>query len=513
MSFLGVIILLTAVVNLVFAGIVFFHSKRDKISIFYALIAFFASLWALATLFFGDFKIAFFGHYIAGSLSYLSFFWFSVYYPERIIKSLFFPIAVTVGNFISLAIVPTSIFLGWGYGFFVIYLSFVFIATEVFMFQKYRLSADIVKVRLTYLIDGTLIAGTLGIFLNLILPWLGNSSFFNFGPIFVTASFTGMSIYTLMRYKLFNVRVVAAEAFVILLVLSLFTRLAAQGWSGVLDWAVFIFSIIFGFLLIRSVMREVKDKEKIAELARNLEKSNEELKKLDQAKSEFISIASHQLRAPLTAIKGYISLLVEGSFGVLPEKAQEPLKRSFSSAQQLVSLVSDLLNLSRIESGKIKYEFGETILADVITGALKELENVAQKSGIGVEFLPSNQNTKVRGDKSKLHEVFINLLDNAIKYSKGGSIKIGARVEGIGSSKKVIISISDNGIGISKDEIQKLFSKFGRTEESQKMRPDGMGIGLYFVKRIVEDHQGKIWVESEGIGKGSTFFVELPTFS
>ncbi len=497
---------------MVFAGIVFLQSKRDKVEIFYALIAFFASLWALATLFFLDFRIAFWGHYIAGSLSYLSFFWFSVYYPVRTIKSLVFPIAVTLGNFVILAIVPTPSFLEWGYGVFVIYLSFVYVSTEVFMFQKFRLSTDIDKVRLSYLIDGTLVAGTLGIFLNLILPWMGNFNFFKFGPIFVTASFTGVSIYTLIKFKLFNIKVIAAEIFTILMVMILLLKfLSSAGGATLSNGIVLLFSVIFGIFLIRSVLLEVRNKEKIEELAQKLQRSNEELKKLDQAKSEFISIASHQLRAPLTAIKGYISMLIEGSFGIVPEKAVEPLKRTFSSAQQLVSLVSDLLNLSRIESGKIKYEFGEVALSVVISDAVKELENVAQKSGIGVEFSAGEGNIKVRGDKSKLHEVFINLLDNAIKYSKGGTIKIG--VKGQGSSQTVVTFVSDNGIGISQSEIPKLFSKFGRTEESQKMRPDGMGIGLYFVKRIVEDHGGKIWVESEGVGKGSTFFVELPAFS
>lgn len=494
MSFLETSILVTAVVNMVFAGIIFLQSKRDRVEVFYALIAFFASLWALATLFFGNFKIAFWGHYIAGSLSYLSFFWFSIYYPARIIKSLSFPVAVTIGNFLTLALVPTQFFLEWGYGVFVIYLSFVYVATEVFMFQKYKISGDIEKVRLSYLIDGTLIAGTLGIFLNLILPWMGNFNFFKLGPIFVTASFTGVSIYTLMKFKLFNVKVIAAEIFTILMVMVLFLKFAsAQGGSIITNGITLLFAVIFGILLIRSVIQEVR--------------SNEELTKLDQAKSEFISIASHQLRAPLTAIKGYISLLIEGSFGAVPEKAREPLRRTFSSAQKLVSLVSDLLNLSRIESGKIKYEFGEVVLVDAINDAVKELETIAEKAGIGIEFFPENSNIKIRGDKSKLHEVFINLLDNAIKYSKGGAIKI----ESKGSSEKVLVSIADNGIGINPNEISKLFSKFGRTEESQKLRPEGMGIGLYFVKRIVEDHKGKIWVESPGIGKGSTFFVELPS--
>ena len=496
-----------ATLNFVFAGIVFFQSARDKIAVLYALIAFFASLWAVATLFFEDQRIAFLGHYIAGNLAYLSFFWFSLYYPTRTIKSLGFPFCVTLINFFVLAMVPTQLFFLWGYAVFVIFLSFIYITTEVFMFQKYRISSGLDKVRLSYLIEGTLIAGTLGIFLNLILPWMGNLSFFKLGPIFVTASFTGMSIYTLIRYRLFNVRVVAAEIFVILLVLSLLVRLASYGWSGILDWAVFSFSIVLGFFLIRSVIGEVRSKEKIEELASELKERNEELKKLDKAKSEFISIASHQLRSPLTIIKGYISMILEGSFGEVSEKCKEPLKRTFVSSELLVSLISDLLNLSRIESGKIKYDFKDINLNSIVTGAINELEEIAKDGEVRVEFLDNkSKSIQVNGDEGKLHEVFMNLLDNAIKYSPKGRVEIKI----FESDGKALISFTDNGIGVSKEDIGKIFSKFGRTEASQRIRPDGMGIGLYFVRRVVDDHKGRVWMESKGEGRGSTFFVELP---
>jgi len=399
----------------------------------------------------------------------------------------------------------------WGYWIFAIYFVAYFFGSLIVLFRRWRVAPEPLKRNIGFIIWSVLSAGILGVIFNLVLPspFFAEWRFTWLGPIF-TAIIVGTLSYAIARHRLLNVRVIAAEMLSVGIIFILFMEalFAKTEQERILRFVFFAIAAFFSSFLVRSVRREVEQKEQLESLAKDLEFANTELKKLDQAKSEFISIASHQLRAPLTAIKGYVSLLIEGSFGVVPKKAQEPLRRAFSSAQQLVSLVSDLLNLSRIESGKIKYEFTKTNLGEVITEAVQELETVAQKSGIGVESVPVNLNVKVRGDKSKLHEVFMNLLDNAIKYSKEGNIKIKTSEKG----KNILISITDNGIGISKNEIPKLFSKFGRTEESQKMRPDGMGIGLYFVKRIVEDHNGKIWVESEGIGKGSTFFVELPAF-
>ena len=273
----------------------------------------------------------------------------------------------------------------------------------------------------------------------------------------------------------------------------------------------FIIVSIFGMLLIRSVLQEVRSREKIERLAKDLEEANEELKKLDMAKSEFISLAGHQLRAPMTAIKGYTSMLIEGSFGKVAERSKEALERIFTSTEILTKLTSELLDLSRIETGKMKYDFNSVNIAEIIQNILKELEMNARNGQIALKFKNETKNDiKVWGDKNKIHEVIINLIDNAIKYSgEGKNVVIWLRNPVHGSSG-ALVAVEDFGIGIRQEEISKLFGKFARTEESKKIRPDGMGLGLYFAKKIVEDHKGEIWAESKGQGKGSTFFVELP---
>ena len=225
----------------------------------------------------------------------------------------------------SLPLTERFVFNPYGYALFVIFLAFIFFSTEVLMIRNFVKASSSDRLRLGYLIAGTIFAGSLGILLNLVLPWTGNFSFFPSGPIFVTIFFTGAGLYTLLRHQLFNIRVIAAEIFVILLVITFSIRLILSSTSSdlSLNAAVLALAVGFGILLIRAVIKEVRDKEQIAKLAEKLEAANEELKKLDQAKSEFISIASHQLRAPLTVIRGYVAMLLEGSYGEITDKGKE----------------------------------------------------------------------------------------------------------------------------------------------------------------------------------------------
>src|SRR3990167_5254781 len=322
--------------------------------------------------------------------------------------------------------------------------------------------------------------------------------------------------YSALRYGLMNVKIIFTEAFAALLVLILVARSLTSETNT--DLTVNILTLasvtVFVYLLVKSVIREVEQREKIESLAAELSSANEELKKLDAAKSEFISIAGHQLRTPLTVIKGYTSMVLEGSFGKIPDSIKESLNRVLISSTTLAKLVTDLLDLSRIESGKIRYEFKEIKLEDIIHGVLQELEETAKTKNIPLVYKNENvTDSRLMGDFDKLHEVVINIVDNAIKYSEHGSVELVLRKLGPGNSQRLALSVKDSGIGVKPEDIPKLFGKFVRSENAKRIRPDGMGLGLYIVKRIVEDHKGHVRVESEGVGKGSTFSVELPALS
>ncbi|MDD4304587.1 MAG: ATP-binding protein [Patescibacteria group bacterium] len=240
-----------------------------------------------------------------------------------------------------------------------------------------------------------------------------------------------------------------------------------------------------------------------------LKDANIHLKKLDQAKSEFLSIASHQLRTPLTGIKGYLSMIIEGDYGKVPDRLLKIIKEVFEAGDRMSRLVNVFLNVSRIESGRLKLDFSEVDIASVIDRCIKDLESNAKKKNIVLNFKDSRsddkKDKKINADPDKLKDTILNLIDNAIKYTEKGSVV----VELSNDKNNVIVKIKDTGIGLSDSEIDRLFSKFSRGDDSAKINTDGSGLGLYIARKIVEAHDGKIWVESEGKGKGSTFQFTL----
>ena len=233
---------------------------------------------------------------------------------------------------------------------------------------------------------------------------------------------------------------------------------------------------------------------------------NGKLKGLDKLKTEFLSLASHQLRSPLTAIKGYASMLTEGSFGKMDEKQDVAVKRIYTSAQGLVSIVEDLLNVSKIEQGGMKYEFMTTELSKSVTDLYNEMKIPAESKGLELTLdIPPYEKFIVNADPTKLKQVFLNLTDNSIKYTPKGFVKLSLRHEG----SNIVFAVSDNGVGISPETMGKLFGKFNRGEGG-KLNTGGSGLGLYLAREIARVHKGDIVIESEGLGKGSTFKVVIP---
>jgi len=267
--------------------------------------------------------------------------------------------------------------------------------------------------------------------------------------------------------------------------------------------------------LYKQNLEVVKLNKKLEELRMRLEQSNldlevanDKLKSLDTLKSEFLSLASHQLRSPLTAIKGYASMLIEGSFDKLTVKNTEPIKRIYTSAQDLTNIVEDLLNVSKIEQGGMKYEFMPTNLSDIAQKLFHEMEISAQNKHITLTFeTPKYDECMASTDPTKIKQVFLNVVDNSIKYTpEGGTVAMKLMRDGKNS---IIFAVSDNGMGISPETKAKLFEKFSRGEGS-KVNTGGSGLGLYLAKQIAIAHKGDIEVESEGLGTGATFKVILP---
>ncbi|MDD5110062.1 MAG: ATP-binding protein [Patescibacteria group bacterium] len=249
-------------------------------------------------------------------------------------------------------------------------------------------------------------------------------------------------------------------------------------------------------------------KDEVEKATRELRAANLELKRLDASKSEFISIASHQLRTPLTIIKGFISMINEQAFGKVPPLIGKQLAKVYEANERLIGLVEDLLNISRIESGRQSYTWQSTDLFKLASEVVENIKSQAEQKGLRLILeKPEGRFPKPVADGDKLHEVMMNFVDNAIKYTATGEIHVQMATTPPGM---ITFVVRDSGMGLSRDTILNLFKKFSRGKGSALVHTEGTGLGLYVAKKIIDVHEGKIWAESRGEGKGSTFAFSVP---
>ncbi len=242
--------------------------------------------------------------------------------------------------------------------------------------------------------------------------------------------------------------------------------------------------------------------DKLVIFARNIN----EAKKAEQMRSDFISIASHELRTPLTVVAGYLSLLIAGKVGKLQEQQSNFIKQIYDDTQSLSSLVEDLLDVSRLDSGKFRLHKSAMSLYDICKKTIDSLTDKAIERNIGIVYTADKVIPPFHGDKAKVRQVLTNVIDNAIKYTNpGGKIRVGLKV----SETQFIVTVSDNGYGIEKKDLPHIFERFYRSENKLLDRVTGAGLGLYISKTIIEMHEGSIRVDST-FEKGTTFTISLP---
>jgi signal transduction histidine kinase len=197
--------------------------------------------------------------------------------------------------------------------------------------------------------------------------------------------------------------------------------------------------------------------------------------------------------------------------GEISKQAKDAFEKVAFSANQLVKLVSNMLDLSRIESGKIEYHLAKNDFTKMLKTIVEEVKPRVEEKKLSIRLVKEGgQVPDFVFDHDRIRECVLNFVDNAIKYSREGEIVVRENYLDGGPNHRVRVSIKDHGIGINPDDLKRLFIKFARTDQSRQLDPSGMGIGLYYVKRVTEDHGGSVGVESEGLGKGSMFWIELP---
>jgi signal transduction histidine kinase len=349
---------------------------------------------------------------------------------------------------------------------------------------------------------GVILFYIMNMIFNITLPVFFHITNLYFLGDYSTILLLGFTTYAIMRHELFDVKVLTTELFSVLILIVLGSKLLPEQTleERIVNTLIFVSMVAFSILLVRSVLDEVQQRHELTLLT-------EKLQVLDARKDEFLSIVAHELRAPMTAIKGYISMLLEGDAGTLPDDAVEYLNVASKSNDRLIRLVNNMLNVSRIEEGRQVYQMGIVNLITVVKSIYDEFKINASSKGLKcVLELPSIlPPDSVYVDKDRIHEVVSNFVSNSIKYTDTGTIMLKVYTPAPGYIR---FEVSDTGKGIAPSDQQKLFQKYYRADSSVG-RAVGTGLGLYISKLLIEKFGGKIGFSSQ-IGKGSTFWFDLP---
>lgn len=346
-------------------------------------------------------------------------------------------------------------------------------------------TSEIAKKQVLYYMSGMVCFLAIFIFSNVFAEISDNYQMNFFGPLGMTI-FLALLTYLIVEYKAFNIKLIGAQALVwslIILIGSQFFFIKSQ-INMILTGATLLVTMVLGYYLILGV--------------KALQEANEQ-------KSEFMSFASHEIRSPMTAVKGYASMMLEGSMGEINPKVKDSLQKIMISSNGVVNLIAQYLNKSKMELGQLGYTFIAFDMGKLIRETVQGLQVNAEQRGITLACKVDDRVFAVEADEGKIKEVIGNILDNSIKYTDKGSVTVSlSEKDGV-----VQVKIADTGVGIPKETIPHLFKKFSRAD-AKKVNILGTGLGLFLAKTFVDAHKGKIWVESEGESKGSTFFVELP---
>lgn len=294
---------------------------------------------------------------------------------------------------------------------------------------------------------------------------------------------------------------------------ALHRRLAWQIYSSAV--AAVLVVILLGVLLLKRLQLIEETSQTLAEQKERLQIMVAELEAASKLKSEFLANMSHELRTPLNAVIGFAQVLQKQAYGPLTEKQSAYVEYILTSGRHLLGLINDILDLSKIEAGKEELELTDVSLPEVFQNSLLMVREKARRHRIALYWAVAEDVPRITADERKLRQIIYNLLGNAVKFTPdGGSVRIAARLAADGgvaeAGKYVEISVADTGIGIPLAEQERIFAPFVQADSGHARRYEGTGLGLALVRRLVELHGGRVWVRSEGEGRGSTFSFTLP---
>jgi signal transduction histidine kinase len=517
--------LITAGASLVLSVVVFSAGKNQRVNQVWALTTFLLGLWSISL--FGVIssnsqQVALIWQYILDASAIIipiGFFIFVLYllnlqekYSNTMLLSWVIGtivLALSFTKYFKLGVAPKLSFNYWivpGPLYIIFPLFFVlFVCFALYLLLKERRATKDPVLRTQIdLVLGAQIFGFGGGITNF-LPQIFN--IYPFGNYFIVAYIFFIS-YSILKHGLFNLKVIATE----LLIYGIWIFLAARTLLGqtlsdrIIDGALLIAMVVFGILLINSVRREVEQRIKLEALTKELEAANEKLKDLDKLKSQFLSFASHQVKAPMNVVKGYATLIYDGTYGPASDKIKDTAIKIKESADRMIALVNNIMDLRKIEEGVMEYKFEEANIGDMVADVVGEFRMLAENKKLQLEFTKPEKILMANVDIQKVRQSIQNLVENAIKYTDTGWIKVEVNEF---QYNNVLVTVTDTGHGIAPELLPKLFEQYQR-DSATASKIEGTGLGLFIAKEIVTANHGEIWAESGGTGKGSKFCIKLP---
>lgn len=380
----------------------------------------------------------------------------------------------------------------------------------LFLFRTFRKSLGRFRAQIGAGIVGVFIA-TIGMFItNVLAPWFGFSQLSNFywlGPLFVVIGVSSMA-YMIFEGRKIHIRLLPIIIMALALIVALVGQMviAPTPSSSVFSGIVLAGTLLLVVFLIRDVLVEETDRKRLELLLTQINKANQALRIADETKTEFLSIASHHLRTPLTLIKWTLTEFLEGNYGPLTDEQKKLFHDLVQRNEQLVRFVHSLLDVTRIEAGRVELHLDRVYMSAFLEETILKLQPLAKDYGITLSSAIEKDLPGLVIDPEALSRVFENVVENAVIYNKhGGSVYIEAHRTG----KEIVISVKDTGIGISRDELSRIGEKFYRSNGAKKQIAEGTGLGVFTAREILKMHKGSIIYESED-GKGTTVTIRLP---
>jgi len=507
------LLIVSSIIGFIFTFYIWFYDQKNIINRFLAVILFFSNIWTISIILgiltsnFIIANLAFFSTAIVLLLGNLMMLYFNRSLTKKniliygipavliaitsIIKNIYVKEIQVDNGYLKIVETGPLYYLLYVYHF----LYFIFFIYNAY--QAFKKHEGIEKFQIIYITAGFLFCATFGFIFNLVLPLFHIYQFNTIGPIFVMFM-VAAAAFAATKHYLYDYQVVISELWAFLLILVSLIWLTVN--ISFFNFILFLLLVSICLLFIRSTISEAKKKLQ-------LEKDKQILQKLDKLKDEFLEMTEHELNTPIAIIEGKLSMILDEDMGHFSKEQKEYLRPVFKDSKRLAKLSKELAEVSEIDLGELELFPEKVSILDLISEILAKFRSEAEAKGLKVEVRHEDNLPILTIDKDKIKRVLSNLVDNAIKFTTNGVVKIEIKRQ----NRSVVISVVDTGVGIKKEDQESIFGKFYQADRFSEipMEQQGTGLSLYISKNLIKLHGGQIWVESTP-GIGSKFSISLP---